>query len=132
MQNNLGKTNLEIYNETNSQIPKDLRILDLKNEILGEKYFLTLNILKGVNAKKLNIKTRGKDYIPNTLSFQYSKTSGEIVLTPVVIKKEMNEYGHDYKTHFLFLLIHSMLHLKKLDHGKKMEALEQKYLKRYN
>lgn len=122
---------LEIYNETDSQIPKDLRILDLKDEILGKKYTLYLSILKGVNSKRVNIKQRKKDYVPNTLSFQYTETSGEIILTPQIIKKEMKIFGNDYNKHFSFLLIHSMLHLKNHDHGDKMEKLEEKYLKKY-
>lgn len=123
---------IEIYNET--KIPLTVEFLEIletvKLKILGEKYFLSLNVLKGSNAKKLNQKIRSKDYIPNTLSFEYTKYSGEIILTPDVIKKEMANYKHTFNKHFLFLFIHSLLHLKKLKHGKKMEALEQKHLKR--
>ncbi len=124
---------IEIYNETKTPLTVEfLEVFEkMKIDILGEKYSLSLNILNPNNAKKLNIKTRSKDYTPNTLSFIYGKYSGEIILTPTIIKKEMSTYGHDYKTHFIFLFIHSLLHLKNLDHGKKMETLEQKYLKMY-
>lgn len=122
--------NLEIYNETNTQTP-DLDFLGLKNEILGEGFSLSLSILKGVNSKKVNKKQRNKTYTPNTLSFLYSADSGEIIITPEIVEKEMFDFDHTYEEHFLFLFIHSLLHLKGHDHGEDMEKLEQKYLKKY-
>jgi rRNA maturation RNase YbeY len=122
---------LEIYNETkwpHTTWP----FLAIKDEILGKKYSLSLSILKPANSKKVNIKQRGKDYIPNTLSFQYLKNSGEIILTPDIIKKECNEYQHSENEHALFLFIHSCLHLKGHLHGDKMESLEEKYFKKFN
>jgi len=116
----------EINNETKISL-KPFPFLELKNKILGAKYSLTLNILKPAAAKKLNIKTRGQTYTPNTLSLIYTKNSGEIILTPRVIKKDCKKFGHTEKQHTIFLYIHSLLHLKGLEHGDKMDKLTQKY-----
>jgi len=123
-------SHLEIYNETNSQIP-NLRILDLKNEILGKKFELSISLLNPVNSKKINFKQRKQKYVPNTLSFLYNKTSGEIIMTPEVIPSEMKDFDHTFDEHFLYLLIHSMLHLTGLDHGMTMDTKEEKIFKKY-
>lgn len=130
----IDSNTLEIYNETKTHIP-DMRFLDVKNDILGKKFELTLSILLSKNSKKINKKQRKKDYVPNTLSFLYSDNSGEIVMTPEVIEKESYEIDGMLLTTFedklLFLFIHSTLHLKNHDHGDVMEKLEVKYFKKY-
>jgi rRNA maturation RNase YbeY len=121
---------LEIYNETNSQIP-NLRILDLKNEVLGKDFSLSISLLLPKNSKKINFKQRRQKYVPNTLSFLYTDSSGEVIMTPEVIESERQDFKHTYKQHFLFLLVHSILHLKGHLHGEEMEKAEQKYFKKY-
>lgn len=127
--------NLEIYNETKTKIP-NFAFLELKNEILGKNFDLTISILEPKNSQKINKKQRKKDYVPNTLSFKYSKNSGEIVMTPEIIENEDYEIENGiltvYEDKFLYLLIHSSLHLTDLDHGAKMEKLENKYFVKYN
>ena len=121
---------LEIYNETKKSIP-EIDFLHLKNKVLGKKFELTISILNSKNSKKINWKQRKQKYIPNTLSFKYSETSGEIIFTPEIIKKEtysppFRKGGiKKYSDKFLYLAIHSMLHLTDLDHGEKMERLEE-------
>lgn len=125
---------LEIYNET-SVNPDQFPFLELKNKILGKDFDLTISILLGKNSLKINKKQRKQKYIPNTLSFKYDKKAGEIILTPEVIDNEDYELGSkilnklDDKT--IYLTIHSMLHLTDLDHGEKMERLEEKYFKEF-
>ncbi len=125
---------LEIYNETNTETP-NINFLELKNEILGKNFELTVSILNGKNSQKINKKQRKKDYTPNTLSFKYSNNSGEIIFTPEIISKEDYETESGlltgYKEKFLYLTIHSILHLKDYDHSKEMEKLEEKYFQKY-
>lgn len=128
--------NFEIYNESKNIPIKDWDFLykkffKIKNKILGKDFELSISILNSINAKKVNIKMRGKKYIPNTLSFKYSKKSGEIILTPEIILKENYENVLNLKDKILFLFIHSSLHLTDLDHGAKMDKLEAKYLKAF-
>lgn len=124
------ENNIEIYNETKIPTP-NFNFLKLKKEILGEDFELSISVLLPENSKKINWKMRRQKYFPNTLSFLYTQKSGEIILTPEIIKKEMKDFGHTYEEHFLFLTIHSLLHLKTFDHGSEMEKLEQKYFKKF-
>jgi rRNA maturation RNase YbeY len=121
---------LEIYEQIKTGI-KNFPFLLLKNEILGEKYFLEISILNEKSAQELNLKTRNQSYIPNTLSFINSKNSGEIILQPQEIKRQAKTFEMNYGECFLFMYIHSLLHLKNLDHGEKMEKLEKKLFERF-
>jgi ssRNA-specific RNase YbeY (16S rRNA maturation enzyme) len=127
--------NLEIFNETNIETP-NINFLELKKDILGESFDLTISILLPKNSLKINKKQRKQSYVPNTLSFKYSENSGEIVMTPEVIDSEDYEIDgeilSDFKQKFLYLSIHSMLHMKDLDHSLEMEKLESKYFKKYS
>jgi rRNA maturation RNase YbeY len=124
------QNNIDIYEQIKTGI-KNFPFLFLKNEILSEKYSLSVSILNKKTAKELNIKTRNKDYIPNTLSFISSKLSGEIVLQPDEIKIQAKDFDMTYEECFLFMYIHSLLHLKNIEHGEKMEKLEEKYFLKY-
>jgi rRNA maturation RNase YbeY len=63
-------------------------------------------------AKKINKKNRQKDYVPNILSFEISKKSGEIFICPEKAKTDCQNFGMGYKKFVVFLLIHGLLHLK--------------------
>ena len=80
--------------------------------------------------KEINKKYRNKDRPTNILSFALRKDEGELILCPAVIKREAPKHDKTFKEFLGFLVIHGMLHLKGLDHGKKMEKLEEKYLSR--
>lgn len=104
----------------------------IKNEILGNKYSLSLVFLGETRAQKLNQETRKKNYVPNVLSFELDKSAGEIFITPAVARREAAGFDHTYNEHICYLFIHGLLHLKGLDHGPKMDKLEEKYLNKYN
>lgn len=79
-------------------------------------------------ARRLNQKLRNKDYIPNVLSFEVGKKSGEIILCPSVAKKQAPAYNLSY-THMMgFLFIHGLLHLKGMAHGATMDRKELELL----
>lgn len=131
----MQSNSIEIYNETKTPI-KNWNFLyakfdEIKNEILGKKFNLSVSILNPKNAQKVNKKIRNKTYTPNTLSFKYSKTSGEIVLCPEVFMKEDYAVGPKFESKILYLFIHSCLHLTDLDHGPKMDKLEHKFVKAF-
>lgn len=100
----------------------------LKEKILGKKYALSLVFSDLKTIQKLNIAYRGKDYVPNVLSFPLSPTSGEIYICPEIAAKEAAEYGHTAAEHIKYLYIHGCLHLKGLPHGPEMDRLEKKYM----
>lgn len=120
---------LTLTNTTRSK--PNIPFTEIKNSILGKGYDLSLNIIGKKRARQINIASRKKTYTPNVLSFPLTKSAGEIYLTPMVAKKEAKNFGHSKMQHLTFLYIHGLLHLKGYGHGKKMESLEEKYLKKY-
>lgn len=125
------KTNSISISSTVRSYPK-LSYEKIKNDLLGEKYELSLVFVGEKRGRAINLKSRNKTYSPNVLSFPFTKQSGEIYISPAVAKREASRYGHSYHKHVTYLFIHGLLHLKGLDHGKKMDALEVKYLQKYS
>jgi probable rRNA maturation factor len=103
----------------------------IKTAILGTRYELSVFFAPPKEAQRINIAYRGKSYIPNTLSFALSKTSGEIILCRSAARKEHAKFDLEYENYLIFLFIHSCLHLKGYAHGGTMEQLEAKFLARF-
>lgn len=110
------------------------KIESIKKDILGKNYELSIAFISENKSRELNKKYRGKDKATNVLSFSLRKNAGELVLCKAVIKNEIKNQSKNFDKTFEewlgFLVIHGMLHLKGLEHGKKMEKLEEKYLSR--
>ena len=104
----------------------------IKNDILGKKYSLSLAFVGGTTAQKLNVEHRQKTYIPNVLSFPLTDGAGEIFITPAVAKKEATKFAMTVDGYIGFLFVHALLHLKGLDHGDTMEKAEKKYCSKYH
>ncbi len=122
----LDAHNLSISRK-NGTLPR-VPFLAIKEKVLGKTYELSVSFVGESTAQELNITHRDKSYVPNTLSFSLSKNSGEIVMCIPAIKKEYKKFEMDYDTYLMFLLIHSMLHLKGMAHGSTMEKEEKKFL----
>lgn len=104
---------------------------EIKNEILGKDYELSIVYVNPKLSQKLNKEYRGKDNPTNILSFNVSENSGELIICQDVLKKEAKNFNKT-PTQFLgFLVIHGMLHLKGLEHGSIMERKEEKYDEKY-
>jgi probable rRNA maturation factor len=122
--------NLQIINKTKGKLPS-LPFAELKKEILGEGYTLSVAFVGAKKSRELNRNYRSKDRSTNILSFSLSKTAGELVLCPAVIKKETKKFGKNFHDLLGFLVIHGMLHLKGRRHGSIMEKEETKYDEKY-
>lgn len=85
----------------------------IKNRVLGKKYDLSVVLASQAMMKKLNETYRKKKGAANVLSFPLSENMGEIFINKNAAQKD-------------FLFIHSLLHLKGLKHGKKMDKEEKK------
>jgi probable rRNA maturation factor len=122
-----------IVNRKNGTFDKALFsfISKVKEEILKDKYSLSVNFISPREAKSLNEKYRNKDYTPNILSFPLSKSEGEIFICLSVAKGGAKEFSLSYPDFLKLLLIHGCLHLKGLDHGDKMDRLEKKILQKF-
>lgn len=119
---------------TISRIPVSLSHVPfqkIKDDILGKKYNLSLSFVSESEGRRINEETRGGSYIPNVLSFPLSDDTGEVYITTKQARREASQWQHGYEEHVIFLFIHGLLHLQGYDHGKEMELLEEKYLKKY-
>ncbi|MFZ2523081.1 MAG: rRNA maturation RNase YbeY [Minisyncoccia bacterium] len=119
-----------ITNKTRSRVPS-VPFVKIKDEVLGKKYNLSLVFIGKRRSKKLNFTHRGKDKATNILSFTLDKSSGEIFITPEVLRKEMKKFGRKYDNFVAFLFIHGLLHLKGFEHGSRMESEESKLCKQF-
>lgn len=120
---------LHLSNTTKSR--PSIPFAKIKDDILGQDYQLSLSLVGEKRAREINRRSRQKTYAPNVLSFPLSGKAGEIYLTPQVAKREAPNFNHSFKHHLTFLYIHGLLHLKGLDHGPRMERLEEQYLAKY-
>lgn len=117
--------------KTKGKLPR-LPFANMKNEILGEDYELTIVSATNNLSKKLNNEYRQKNYPTNILSFPLSKKEGEIILDLKTIKKEAPSFNMSYTNFLGFLVIHGMLHLKGMEHGSTMERQEKKWCKKFS
>ncbi len=126
--------NLSIANNTKGKLPS-LPLAVLKKDILGEKYVLSIAFVTKAKSHEINKAYRGKDKPTNVLSFELSKTQGELILCPSLIKEESKDpeknFGKDFRKLLGYLVIHGMLHLKGMQHSSKMDKAEAKYDKKY-
>lgn len=123
----------DFHNNTKSNLPiGELLFANIKETILKKNYELSLVFVGDKKSKDLNLKYRKGNYIPNVLSFPIDTTSGEIYINPRQAKKEYKKYDMSYKNFIIYLFIHGCLHLQGLDHGNKMDTLEEKYLKKFS
>ncbi len=127
---NTNKENFLISYQTKGKLP-GLPFTLVKNEILGKDYVLSVACVSKNRAQALNMTYRGKEYIPNILSFPLSKKSGELILHLPTIKKQFTSFEMSHHGYILYLFIHGCLHLKGIDHGKKMDTLEEQYKRLY-
>lgn len=92
---------------------------------------MSLVFAGSTRAQSMNIRLRGKDYVPNVLSYESGTKSGEIVICLDVAKKQAPDYDMTYTEFVGFLFIHGCLHLKGERHGATMEHKERLLLKRF-
>lgn len=104
-----------------------MKFQNIKNDILGKDYSLSIAYVSEKKSREINKKYRNKDKATNVLSFSLYKNEGELVLCKTVIKKEADESGKTFEDWLRFLVIHGMLHLKGMKHGKKMEKAEENF-----
>jgi probable rRNA maturation factor len=126
----MESTTVSITSITKSKAP-NLAFSLVKDHILGKKYDLSLVFADKKTAQNLNIERRGKDYIPNILSFPYGKNFGEIFIHLPTAKKQYKDFEMEFEEYVLFLFIHGCLHLKGMEHSSTMENKERVLLKKF-
>ncbi|MBL7045525.1 MAG: rRNA maturation RNase YbeY [Parcubacteria group bacterium] len=104
----------------------------MKNKVLGPKYELSLVFSGDTLTRRLNKEYRGKDYVPNVLTFPLDSDEGEIFINPNISKRDAKKFEMGYKNFIGYLFIHGMLHLKGYKHGSTMNKQERTLLKHFN
>jgi probable rRNA maturation factor len=123
---------LDFSNTTKHKLSLSEKLLqEIANDILDTSYDVSIVVVGDKQARSLNQKYRGKDYIPNVLSFPIDETMGEIFLNPKTATLEASKFDLSVNHYLYYLLNHSMLHLKGFDHGDEMSAKENFYMKKY-
>lgn len=124
------ENSLSIANRTRGKLPS-LPFVQIKNDILGKKYSLSVAFISENKIKEINNQYRKKNKATNILSFSLSKNEGEILLCPALIKKETKKFNRNFTQLVGFLVIHGMLHLKGREHSSTMEKEENFYDQKY-
>lgn len=120
-----------IINKTKSTLPR-VSFVKIKNDVLGEKYSLSLVFIGNAKSQELNRIYRKKDKPTNILSFPLNKTNGEIFINLSLAKKEASSFERKFDNFIAFLFIHGLLHLKGMEHSSRMEEAEKKLRKKFN
>ncbi|MEK7081262.1 MAG: rRNA maturation RNase YbeY, partial [Patescibacteria group bacterium] len=94
-----------------------MRFENVKNEILGKGYSLSIAFVDAKKSREINKKYRNKDKPTSILSFALSKNTGELILCEKIIKKELKKFKRTFRQFLGFLVIHGMLHLKGMEHS---------------
>ncbi len=126
----ISKENINIRNTTKGKLPS-LPFVDIKNNVLGKKYDLSLVFIGDELSKKLNSQHRGKNKPTNILSFPLSDTEGEIFINYRLAQREAKKYNRKFSDFIGFLLIHGLMHLKGFEHSSRMERQEAQTRKKF-
>jgi probable rRNA maturation factor len=123
----MGKINFEVTTTLKGTLPR-VPFANIKREILGDSYELSLVLIGDRLGTRLNAEYK-KEHIPtNVLSFPISKSEGEIFLNVRRAQRDAKKWDLTEREYIAFLFIHGCLHLTGQTHSKKMECTEEKLL----
>lgn len=125
----MKSSHFTITNTTKGRPPR-LPFQEMKEDILGKSYALSLAFVSDDESRILNETHRGKNEPANILSFPLSETEGEIIIAPGKAAQDAPLFKMENRRFLFYLFIHGLLHLKGLSHGSKMEEEEQRFLKK--
>ena len=86
---------------------------------------VTVRIVGGGEARRLNRDFRGSDHATNVLTFIMSDKpalAGDLALCAPVIAREARAQGKHIAAHYAHLVVHGVLHLQGYDHADPREA----------
>ena len=105
---------------------------------------ISLSVVSEQEIHRLNKAFRDTDRVTDVLSFpQYDSLDeiengemivlGDVVICDAVARRQAEEYGHAYEREFVYLFVHSVLHLLGFDHmdpeeKKEMRAKEEEVM----
>lgn len=123
--------NIEVFNETDSNLDKELNELKellqnvCKDEKLDSGEFNVI-IVDSNKIRELNKEYRNIDRVTDVISFALEdddtfnledyRVLGDIYICLEQALKQAEDYGHSFKRELSFLAIHGLLHLLGYDH----------------
>lgn len=123
--------NISIIRETKGKLPR-LPFADIKKEILGTDYELSLVFIGRNRAIAMHRDWKNKTDPVNILSFPLSTIEGEIFISLEKARTECKKFDRTYENYLAFLFIHGCTHLKGFIHGDKMESFEKKIRQKFS
>lgn len=107
-----------------SHIPTDALLRRWSSAAVSRDARVTLRYVAEAEGRRLNREFRGKDYATNVLTFIYSAKplEGDVVICAPVVAREAKAQGKSPAAHHAHLLVHGLLHLQGMDHGRKAAA----------
>jgi len=121
---------VEISRTTKGKPPR-LPFTEMKNEVLGKNYLLSVAFVGDKRSRTLNKQYRKKDKPANILSFALSDAEGEIVMNLAQCKRDAKKFNRTFDNFVAFLFIHGLFHLKGFEHGSRMEEREKSVRKHF-
>ena len=127
----IDENNFSIIRKTKGKLPS-LPFVLMAKDILGKNFELSLVFVGDKESQEINKTYRDKDYPTNVLSFPLSESSGEIFINLKKVRLDAPLFEKTYHEFLLHIVIHGMLHVKGYDHGKEMDRLEERFIKKYS
>jgi probable rRNA maturation factor len=124
---------VEFINQSETRIPRRFltqflkgvarhlqRRLKSQRQIHQLKKELVVVFVPEVEAQRLNMRYRGKNYATDVLSFAStgSESMGELVLCPTVLAIQAREIDWSLRNEMAYMCLHGVLHLLGFDHEK--------------
>ena len=116
-------TGVETKNLTRRPVPRFAYTAVAETVLPG--WTISLVFIGPKKAAALNLQLRGKSYVPNVLSYELGKRSGEIIICLQEAERQAPAHEMRSREFVLYLFIHGLLHLKGWAHGGTMEQCEQ-------
>lgn len=101
---------------------------------------ITLRFVANAEARTLNVGFRGRDYVPDVLTFNYADNVGrlqaDIVVCLPVLRAQARKAGIPFTWRLAHLIMHGVLHAQGWDHdtdstAQAMESHEARLLARF-
>jgi len=130
---------VDIGRRTTARMPSARSLAGWAGAALGARAAgkeIAVQLVSANESRRLNLQYRGKDLPTNVLSFPTTappgirpQPLGDLVICPVVLKREAREQGKSERAHWAHLVVHGTLHLVGYDHecdsdAKRMERRE--------
>jgi len=126
----MSKASVEMKNFTRRPVPR-FAYAAVAAKVLPN-WEVSLAFVGPTKARALNQELRGKDYVPNVLSYVAGEKNGEIIICLAEAAKQAPAHSMNEREFTLYLFIHGLLHLKGWAHGGTMERCERKLMAQFS